>query len=59
MVSCGDIEMKNVFESECVCGYYFVLGRFLVVWDKYNVDWVFILNFGKKEFKINEDKDKK
>lgn len=54
MVSCGDIVKKNIFESECVCDCYFVLGKFVVIWDKYNIDWVLILNFGKMEFKGDE-----
>lgn len=58
-VSRGDTETKNVLESERVCGHHFVSGRPSAAWDKHNVDWVPTLNLGKKEFKTNEDKDKK
>ena len=58
-VSRGDTEVKNVLESERVCARHFVSGRPSACWDKHNVDWVPTLNLGKKEFKKDEEKDKK
>ena len=55
----GDTEVKNVLESEYVCGHHFVSGRPSAAWDKHNVNWVPTLNLGKKEFKKGEEKDKK
>ena len=47
-MSRGDTEVKNVLESERICGHHFVPGRLSADWDKHNVDWVPTLNLGKK-----------
>lgn len=53
-MSRGDIEVKNIFESERVCICYFVLGKVVFFWDKYNINWILILNFRKKEYRESE-----
>lgn len=54
VVSRGNIVEKNIVESERVCDRYFVLGKLVVLWDKYDFGWVLILYFSKSEYKGNE-----
>ena len=40
-----------MLESERVCGRHFVSGKPAQSWDKHNVDWIPILNLGKRIYK--------
>ena len=50
-ISRDDTRIKDVLESERVCGRHFVSGKPAQSWDKHNVDWIPTLNLGKKIYK--------
>lgn len=44
------MKLKDILKSERVCGRYFVFGKFVLFWERYNVDWKFLFNLGKKDY---------
>ena len=55
-ISRDDIQWKNVLKNERACGRHFEPGRPAAAWDRFNNDWVPILNLGKTKYrKVNHE----
>ena len=56
-ISRGDTKLKDVLNSERVCGKHFVSGKPAPYWHKHDVDWVPTLQLGKKDYRPKVDHD--
>ena len=51
----GDMQSKDVFNSERVCGKHFISGKPAPYWHKHDVDWVPTLQLAKKNYRVKLD----
>ena len=57
MISRGDTESKNEFNSKRLCGKHFVSGKPAHYWHKHDIDWMPTLQLAEKKYqaKLNHN----